>query len=109
MHGIYIDITSNQIWWSTCDNLDFTYTQRLGEKEWKLNSKNGNFTAILNGKTLLTCNAGVRIVSDFNGNVLKLIGISSCSKSIIINSKNKSNSFTISPNKVIFINANMKE
>ena len=109
MHGIYIDITSNQIWWSTCDNLDFTYTQRLGEKEWKLNSKNGNFTAILNGKTLLTCNTGVRIVSDFNGNILKLIGISSCSKSIIINSKNKSNLFTISPNKVIFINANMQK
>ena len=107
MHGIYVDISANQIWWSTSDNLDFAYSQRFGEKEWTLNSKNGNFTAMLNGKTLFTCNAGVRVVCDFNGNILKLIGISSDSKSVVVNTQNEKKSFIIIPNKVILFNGNM--
>ena len=102
MDGVSLDVEHDQIWWSALADggNDFTYTQRWGDRIWKLTSAKGKFTAQLNGRQLFSCTAGVRVVTDLNGTICGLIGIDSQPRRITLGAGNNQFQLTLAPNGV---------
>lgn len=101
MHGIHLDVVNGQVWWSACDGKDFSYLQRWGEHTWTMASTNGVTTAILNGKKLFTCTAGVRVVTDFDGRIFEIIGITSQKQKVTVEANGRKQKFTVKPDQKI--------
>ena len=78
MFGIYPVVDQEEIWWSAlaCKGNDFHTTQRRGEMRYEMAVVKGRVTGSVNGKEVFTCTEGVRVVTDEQGSVLEVIGIS---------------------------------
>ncbi|MEI6076364.1 MAG: trehalase family glycosidase [Verrucomicrobiota bacterium] len=101
MHGIHLDVVKGQAWWSACDGKDFSYSQRWGERTWTMTSTNGVTTASLNGKNLITCTAGVRVVTDLDGKVSEIIGISAQKQKMTLEANGYKHKLSVKPDQTI--------
>ena len=77
MHGIYLDVERDRVWWSGLADggRNFTYHQRRGDTTWVLECKDGRLSATINGKESFTASAGARIVTGLDGQPVKIVGI----------------------------------
>jgi hypothetical protein len=98
MHGIHLDVVAGRVWWSACGAKEFTYQQRWGNREWTLTSTQGVMTARENGKIYFECSAGVRVVTDLDGRVLQLVGITSTPQSATLKIGDKQLELSVQPN-----------
>jgi alpha-L-fucosidase len=101
MHGIHLDVANSQIWWSACDGEDFSTSQRWGEHKWTLTSTNDVMTASLDGKNLFTCSAGCRVVTDLDGKVSAIIGITSEEQKITLAANGQKHRLSVKPDQNI--------
>lgn len=60
---------------SVTDMADSSYTQNIIGNEYRLDRKDGNMTAYLNGKEIFKSSAGIRVVTDTDGNIKCVICI----------------------------------
>jgi Trehalase len=97
MHGIHLDVVNGQVWWSACDEKDFSYSQRWGERTWTMTLTNGVTSASLNGKNLFTCTAGVRVVTDLDGKVVELIGITAQKQKVTLAANGQRQKISVKP------------
>lgn len=100
MHGIHPDVSNGQVWWSALDGADSVYTQRWADRTWTMEARNDRFTAIINGKELFSCTRGVRIVTDPDGTIRGIVGISPDPRSIVLQIGDKRHKLTVKPNEV---------
>ena len=100
MYGLHLDVANNQVWWSALEGADFTYTQRWGEREWTLTATKDRFTGSLNGKQVFSCARGVRVVTDLDGRVREVVGISPKKQSVALQFQNQQRQFAITPNQI---------
>ena len=102
LHGIHLDVAKGEVWWSAVDteDHDFTYTQSWGEQDFRLESKDGTFRGFAGDSLLFTCTAGTRVVTDLDGNLLEVVGISPESQSIELKVAEEKRKITVEPNAV---------
>lgn len=100
MHGIHLDVVNSRVWWSSLDEKDFAYTQKWGDQSWTMTSKNGKFTARLNGKKLFSSATGVRVLTDLKGNISEIVGIAPTPQSIVFKTRNARHELVVKPNHV---------
>lgn len=103
MHGVHADLAAGRIWWSSCDDEDFTYTEHWGDHAWTLSSAQGEMTGSLNGHELFRCTTGARVVTDLEGRVVAVVGITSSPQPVTLRVAQDHHKLSLSPNQVIQI------
>ena len=103
LHGVYVDLANDRVWWSACDGEDFTYAQRWGGHEWQLSCAQGRMRGCLNGRELFTSTSSVRVATDLEGKVVAVIGIKPTSQRILLNIGPVRRRLFVKPNQTIFI------
>jgi hypothetical protein len=100
MHGIYLDFDRQQVWWSGLAKAgqDFTYRQQWGQKKLMLQCEDGQLRATINGEEAFTASAGARIVTDFDGQVIKLVGIDPQPRQVKVQTGAGAWDLTVAPN-----------
>jgi hypothetical protein len=73
LYGIHLE--GEEIWWGIAGGRDCIYTQVWGGKTYTLKCNGRTATALINGKTVFTSDAGFRVVTDYEGNILHTIAI----------------------------------
>ncbi len=101
MHGIHLDVVQNQVWWSACDEKDFSYSQRWGEHVWKMTSTNGLVSAELDGRKIFSCSTGCRVVTDLDGHVYKIVGITAQKQKVLLEANGHKQKFSAKPDQII--------
>jgi hypothetical protein len=78
MFGIYPVVDQQKIWWSALsrEGSSFQTSQRSAELRYDMVVENGRVRGLVNGKPVFSCSEGVRIVTDEEGSVREVIGIS---------------------------------
>ncbi|MCL5096660.1 MAG: hypothetical protein M1608_03845 [Candidatus Omnitrophica bacterium] len=100
MHGIYLDVARERVWWSALAGTDFNYTQRWGDRTWALTSEKGCVTARLNNRYLFSWTAGARVVTDLQGAVLEVVGIDPAPQSVMLRNSGEQHELAVKPNHV---------
>ena len=101
LHGIHVDVEGDRVWWSALgESKDFTYTQRWGERIWTLVCEKRQLRASLNGRELFSCTAGARLVTDKDGKVCEVVGISAEQRGITLRSGTRQWQLNVLPNQV---------
>ena len=102
LHGIHLDVANDRVWWSAQaeDGKEFTYTQRWGDRNWTLTCEKGRFMARLNGRDVFSCTAGVRVVTDLEGNVREVVGIDPVQRPIVLRVGAARHEIIAAPNQV---------
>jgi hypothetical protein len=102
MDGVHLDVENDRVWWSGLEDggKEFTYTQHWGKRDWTLTLARGRFTGRLNGKDVFSCSSGVRVVTNFAGDVLQIVGIDSSQKLVALNVATSQYKLTVNPNTV---------
>lgn len=103
MYGIHLDVADSKVWWSSIGEKEFTYTQKWDGQSWSMTSKNGKFTASLNGKELFSSAAGVRVITDLKGNITEIAGIAPTPQSIVLQAGDARHELTVKPNHVYLL------
>lgn len=77
MHGIHIDPAEGEVWWSGLEPKggSFTHDLRWGDRHYRFHCENGGLSAQLNGRELFVVTPGVRVVTDLQGKLLRVVGI----------------------------------
>jgi hypothetical protein len=98
-HGIHI--AQDKISWSCLDDKsNFEYTQKWGNRIYKLESRDGKVYCSANGKKLFSCTKGIRILSDLEGKIMEVVGIETQDKNAAIVYNGKTFSLSVAPNTV---------
>lgn len=84
----------------------YIYKQQIGDKSYMLSQNKGLLTGSLNGKKLFECTAGVRISIDNKGNVVKVSGIDTLTRNIVLKTGGVEMTSSISPNEQLQIKNN---
>ena len=100
MHGIHVDVESGRVWWSAVAGEDFAYSQQWGSRTWRLTCEQGRIRADLNGREIFTCDAGVRVVTNLEGDVRELVGIESGVRTAVLRAGGRQHKLTVRPNQV---------
>jgi hypothetical protein len=102
MHGVHIDVEKNLVWWSaiSASGEDFSYDQRWAEHQFSLAAKDGKFTASVNGKQVFEGDQEVRVVTDLQGKLISVVGISPEPQAVRIATNERTWTGRISPNEV---------
>jgi hypothetical protein len=103
MNGVHADLAAGRVWWSSCDDKEFTYAQRWGDDNWTLVSAKGEMTGSLNGHEVFHCTVGTRVVTDLDGNVIAVVGITSSPRKIDLHMAQQQHELTVAPDEVIKI------
>lgn len=100
LYGVHLDLENRRILWSglSRDGHSITYAQRFGDNTYRIDNKDGNFEAALNGKKLFSCTADVRVVTDLDGNIVHVAGIDSVPRRITLKTASVSCEATVRPN-----------
>ena len=87
LHGVTIQ--GNEIWWAAVeDGSESTYVQHFGDKEYKLEVRKDNRVyCFLDGEEIFNFDTGFRVITDYEGNIKRLVRIEEDSKAIIINKR----------------------
>lgn len=73
MHGVHLE--GETIWWSAVGGLQSEYTQQWGENAYTVRCDGQVAEGLFNGKFAWKCEAGCRVITDYQGNVLKKLSI----------------------------------
>jgi len=99
MYGI--QLSQDKVLWSCLDTKNqYDYTQQLGNREFKLTTKDNRVHCSINGKEVFSFTKGIRIVSDLDGNILEAVGIDTEDKMVEITDHKKTISLSVAPNTV---------
>jgi hypothetical protein len=98
MYGIHMN--NNTVFWSGLSfaNSEHNYRQIWFENEYYLENDVATFCGFRNGERLFECSAFARVVTDFEGNVIELIGIDTIERTVEITIGDKKTSVSIKPN-----------
>ena len=93
-----VNISKDDIIWTSYGNDEFEYTQRYGDATYKLAGNNGCVSAYLDGVMIFSAKGSIRIKTDMKGKILAVFGISSepCEVSICVAGRDYT--FRIAPN-----------
>ncbi len=102
LYGIEFSAENNEVWFSgmAYKQSEYTYTQQWDKHVFTLQLKNGRFDGTIDGKKIFTCSANVRVVTDMEGNLLKVVGISPETQQVTLEWGGKKQNLTVSPNQV---------
>lgn len=98
MHGIHLDVERGTVWWSDLGGPEFTYSQRWGPRTWTLTANKDSWAAQLDDKPLFSCSRGVRIITNFEGGVLAMVGIAPQPATVTLRSGSTGHRLSITPN-----------
>ena len=71
MYGVHVQ--GQEIWWGAIGNRQCTYTQEWGDRRYTLISDTHRVTGTVNGKEAFSLDKGLRVVTDYDGNIVKVI------------------------------------
>ncbi len=93
-------ISQDKILWSSIDNQhDYDYKQRWNGLELRIQTKkDGWATCFVNGKKIAAFSAGVRLITDLQGQLIEIVGITSSKETIKAKVNGKSYDLTVNPN-----------
>jgi len=100
MHGIHLDVERGEVWWSALDATQFSSSQRWGQRTWSLSVDKGHMTAQLNGRELLRCTVGARVVTDLEGRVRSIVGCAPTPQAIVLDAAGTQSKLAVKPNEV---------
>ena len=96
-----INITQGKIYWSCLDDKnDFEYTQKWGDRLFKMETRGKKVFCSVNGKEVFSFTKGIRIVSDMEGKIIEAVGIETKDKKAAIANEENNFYLSISPNVV---------
>ena len=73
LYGIHLE--GEEIWWGISGGRDSVYTQVWGDKTYTLKCSGRSATALVNGKAVFTWESGCRVITDYQGNILRTIAM----------------------------------
>lgn len=74
-----IHMKEDEIWFSLGTGLNYSYTQRLGENQYRIESDGRSAWVLVDGRLICAERCGVRIVTDRKGTILRRVEIESVS------------------------------
>lgn len=89
---------------SVSDIADSSYTQNIIGKSYRLDRENGNMTAYLDGAEIFKASAGLRVVTDVDGRVIKVICIEKGIDTASVTIDGKTYTGSVQPNGVYALN-----
>ncbi len=100
LYGIHIE--REQVYWGGLSNSGHNseYIQCWNDRSYSLVHEDKVFHAYVDQQKIFTCTQGVRIVTDYDGNIVKIIGIDTRSVSVIVKTGNIQKDLDIAPNEV---------
>jgi len=97
--GIHIE--RGRIFWSgLTDSGKSEYIQNIGDKSLALRNDGETFAGTINGKEIFSCAAGVRVVTDMDGDIAEIVGIDTETRRITLRSGIGHWEITVAPNEV---------
>ncbi len=107
LYGIHIE--GEKIYWGGLANDGYCceYIQNWNGRCYKSVHADGLFNAFIDEKKILSCSNGVRIVTDYSGNILEMTGIDTESVNVTIESPDFEARQKISPNEVYRLTGGM--
>jgi hypothetical protein len=104
MHGIHLDVVNKQVWWSACDGKKLSYSQRWGEHQWTMTVANDMVVVgELDGRRIFTCSTGCRVVTNMDGQTVKLVGITAQEQKVALATNGQKQDFTVKPDQTIYL------
>ncbi len=78
MHGIHVDVEHGRVWWSGLDleGEAFAAMRQWGGRRFELKARDGALMAMVDGKPVFESALGCRVVTDLDGRLLEVVGIS---------------------------------
>ncbi len=100
MQGIHLEVDRGRVWWSVADpeTADFTATQRWGDHHFRLECRDGRFEGFVGEKGVFRCSAGARVVTDLDGRVMEVVGISPENQHVELSAGGRDQAANIKPN-----------
>jgi hypothetical protein len=100
MYGIHID--RRRVLWSGLPRGEHSidYAQQWGKRNYQLRIAAGQMIGSLNGQERFRCTAGVRIVTDLDGNPRQIVGISPKTQTVDLRIGSKTRHCEVPPNTV---------
>lgn len=102
MHGTHLDVVKGQVWWSgmAIDGETHSYRQQWGERVFEWSIEDGEFTATVNGTECFRSRAGCRVITDLDGRLVSVVGISPVESAVHVAAGDLQWSGRIGPNEV---------
>jgi hypothetical protein len=99
-YGIHVQF--DEIYWGCLGNGEHkqSYVQYWGEEKYSVETKPEGITGLINGKEVFTVSPGVRVVTDWNGRVSKIINISGKVLTLEYRIGGKKNQTLLQPNQI---------
>ena len=103
MHGIHLDVEHDRVWWSAVDPAasDFTSTQRWGDRDFRLGCADGVFRGFVDDQLAFTCSAGTRVVTDLDGKLREVVGISPDKRKATLETGGAVQTLTVAANEIL--------
>ncbi len=97
LYGIHL--TQNKIYWSCLDTgNEIDYSQKVGDDLFQLKTEGKQVKCAINGVEVFSFTKGIRVVSDFFGEIIKICGIETEIKKGTITCNKKTIQFEVTPN-----------
>lgn len=97
LYGVYLK--NGEVYFSGLPHTHaYDYTQRFGTNRYSIRQNDGIITGWLNGEECFTASAGLCVVTDGQGAVLRLIGIDSEEREVSLTQKGKIYTARVKPN-----------
>ena len=93
-----VNISKDEIFWTSYGNNDFEYVQTYGESKYKLVGKSGDCVAYVNDNQVFRAKGNVRLKTDMSGNIISVYGIDAERSDINLAFNGKEYKLEISPN-----------
>lgn len=74
MHGVHLQ--GRELWWGACGGRETDYELRRGDRRFRLACDGQRAEALVDGKPCFTFEAGTRVVTDHQGNIINKISMS---------------------------------
>ena len=98
MYGVFAEI-DKMVWTVTqSESLNYSYSQEWKGRNYILKVENGTADAYVDGQKVFSVSGDCRIVTDFEGNVLKIIGTDEKEQKVTVEIGEKQYSVKIRPN-----------
>lgn len=101
MNGV--NVSKNEIFWTSYGKLGFDYTQHFGENEYRLVLENGIAKAYIGKESVFEAIGDFRIKTDMQGNVISVFGIDSEKSNVALKYKGREYEAELLPNEELAI------
>lgn len=101
MNGV--NVSKNEIFWTSYGKLGFDYTQHFGENEYRLVLENGIAKAYIGKESVFEAIGDFRIKTDMHGNIVSVFGIDSEKSNVTVKYKGREYEAELLPNEELAI------